>query len=234
MLPSIVLLFAVMMEAKGDKPFGFYSGWQEGKDKDEERFFYSIAYFIPPKVPEDDVVLGIVGFDPDYLRNTFFPGVINDVLSSKSTAVHDANPPALMVRPSKGYTPWIASANWDGGKAEMERSLSEAFEGMVFAIKYPGTTIDEIGAKFLRSNYIILGALSVLMAGGLLLTYRNVSREMKLARLKSDFVANVSHAQFKERGAKIVASPQVRVSKCFVENNFGFRLAFAMDMQSPT
>jgi hypothetical protein len=42
------------------------------------------------------------------------------------------------------------------------------------------------------------------------------------------------HAQFKERGAKIVASPQVRVSKCFVENNFGFRLAFAMDMQSPT
>jgi signal transduction histidine kinase len=182
-----------MMEAKGDKPFGFYSGWEEGKDKDEERFFYSIAYFIPSKVPEDDVVLGIVGFDPDYLRNTFFPGVINDVLSSKSTAVHDANPPALMVRPSKGYTPWTASANWDGGKAEMERSLSEAFEGMVFAIKYPGTTIDEIGAKFLRSNYIILGALSVLMAGGLLLTYRNVSREMKLARLKSDFVANVSH-----------------------------------------
>jgi signal transduction histidine kinase len=31
------------------------------------------------------------------------------------------------------------------------------------------------------------------MVGGVFLTYRNVSREMKLARLKSDFVANVSH-----------------------------------------
>jgi catechol 2,3-dioxygenase-like lactoylglutathione lyase family enzyme len=45
------------------------------------------------------------------------------------------------------------------------------------------------------------------------------------------------HAEFKERGAKIVESPQVRVYKCYemvVEDNFGFRLAFAMDMQSPT
>jgi signal transduction histidine kinase len=181
-----------MMEEKGDKPFGFYSYWEDGKE--EERYFSSIAYFIPAEVPEDDVTLGIVGFDPEYLRSTFFPGVINDVLSSKSIAVRaDANPPALMVRPAKSYTPWIASANWDGGRAEMERPLSDVFEGMVFAIKYPGTTIDEIGAKFLRSNYMILGALSVLMAGGLFLTYRNISREMKLARLKSDFVANVSH-----------------------------------------
>jgi signal transduction histidine kinase len=33
----------------------------------------------------------------------------------------------------------------------------------------------------------------LLMVGGVFLTYRNVSREMNLARLKSDFVANVSH-----------------------------------------
>src|ERR1700747_3284465 len=115
-----------MMEAKGDKPFGFYSYWEDGKD--DERYFSSVAYFIPAEVPEEDVTLGIVGFDPEYLRRTFFPGVINDVLSSKSIAVRaDANPPALMVHPSKSYTPWIASANWDGGKAEMERPLSDVF-----------------------------------------------------------------------------------------------------------
>jgi len=33
----------------------------------------------------------------------------------------------------------------------------------------------------------------VLMVGGIWLTYRNVYREMTLARVKSDFVANVSH-----------------------------------------
>jgi len=50
-----------------------------------------------------------------------------------------------------------------------------------------------MSSKFLRYNYIVLAALSLLMFGGIWLTYRNVSREMKLARLKSDFVANVSH-----------------------------------------
>jgi signal transduction histidine kinase len=60
-------------------------------------------------------------------------------------------------------------------------------------MKYQGTTIADIGNRFLRYNYIVLGALSALMVGGIWLTYRNVSREMNLARLKSDFVANVSH-----------------------------------------
>jgi len=180
-----------MTEAKEEKPFGFYGGWEETKD--EQQFYWSIAYFVPASTPHDHVTVGVVGFDPEYLRSTFFPGVINDVLSSKSVVKADTNPPALMLRPQKSYTPWIASANWDGGKSEMDRPLTGMFDGLVFAIKYPGTTIDEIGAKFLRSNYIILGALSLFMAGGLFLTYRNVSREMKLARLKSDFVANASH-----------------------------------------
>ena len=50
-----------------------------------------------------------------------------------------------------------------------------------------------MSAKFLRYNYMVLGAIGLLMAGGIFLTYRNVYREMNLARLKSDFVANVSH-----------------------------------------
>jgi signal transduction histidine kinase len=38
-----------------------------------------------------------------------------------------------------------------------------------------------------------LTALSLLLAGGIYLTHRNVSKELALARLKSDFVSNVSH-----------------------------------------
>jgi hypothetical protein len=40
----------------------------------------------------------------------------------------------------------------------------------------------------------------------------------------------------KERGAKIVEPPSTRVYKCYemvVEDNLGFRLAFAMDLSSP-
>jgi hypothetical protein len=180
-----------MAGEKEEMPFGFFGGWAERND---EHHYWSVAYFIPPDAPNGSVSLGVVGFDPEYLRNTFFPAVLADVLASKSSALRaDANPPAMMVRPLKSSTPWVTSAGWDGGKAEMDRPLGDIFQGMVVGIKYPGTTIDEIGAKFLRYNYFVLAALSMVMVGGVFLTYRNISREMKLARLKSDFVANVSH-----------------------------------------
>lgn len=44
------------------------------------------------------------------------------------------------------------------------------------------------------------------------------------------------HAELKERGARIVEPPSTRVYKCYemvVEDNLGFRLAFAMDLSSP-
>jgi signal transduction histidine kinase len=180
-----------MTAEKDEMPFGFEGGWT---DRNDEHYYWSVAYFIPPDVPKGSVTLGMVGFDPEYLRNSFFPAVITDVLTSKSSVLRaDASPPAMMVRPQKSSTPWVTSSNWDGGKSEMDRPLGEIFQGMVLAIKYPGITIDEIGARFLRYNYFVLAALSLVMAGGVFLTYRNISREMKLARLKSDFVANVSH-----------------------------------------
>lgn len=179
------------MESKDDMPFGFYGGWQK---RDDQPYYSNMAYFVPPAVPKDSVALGFVGFDANYLRDSFFPAILASVLNSKNGALRsDANPPAMMIHAPKNYAPWVKSANWDGGKPEVERTLSEVFPDIVLSIKYPGTTIDEIGAKFLRYNYFILAALSLVMAGGIFLTYRNLSREMNLARLKSDFVANVSH-----------------------------------------
>jgi len=119
---------------------------------------------------------------------------VKDVLSSKSTVLRaDANLPVMMIHAPKDSTPWVASTDWDGGNPEEERRFVDVFPNLVLAIKYQGTTIADIGSRFLRYNYIVLAALSVLMVGGIWLTYRNVSREMNLARLKSDFVANVSH-----------------------------------------
>ena len=99
----------------------------------------------------------------------------------------------MMIHSSKDPSPWVTSGNWDGGKPEAERNFQYVFPELTMAIKYQGTTVADISSRFLRYNYIVLAALSVLMIGGIWLTYRNVSREMNLARLKSDFVANVSH-----------------------------------------
>jgi len=180
-----------MMAEKGDPSVAFYGEWRLRRN---QHVYSNVAYFIPPNVSGDRVSLGVVSFDDDYLQKSFFPAVMKDVLNSKSNALRaDANPPAMMIHSTKDSTPWAVSANWDGGKPEVERPFADIFQGMVWGIKYPGTTIADIGARLLRYNYTVLAALSLLLVGGILLSYRNVSREMNLARLKSDFVANVSH-----------------------------------------
>jgi signal transduction histidine kinase len=169
----------------------YYGGWM---DKGGQHLYQNEAFFVPSDLPKDRVTLGVVSFDRDYLQKSFFPAVMKDILSSKSMALRsDANPPAMIVHSPKDSNPWVESDNWDGGKPEVERSFTDVFPHMVFGIKYSGTTIADIGAKFLRNNLAILAALSLLMIGGIFLTYRNISRELNLARLKSDFVANVSH-----------------------------------------
>jgi signal transduction histidine kinase len=176
---------------KEEEPWGFEGGWTLHAN---QHAYWNVAYFIPEGVAPDRVALGMVAFDEDYLRKTFFPAIVKDVLSSKSTVLKaDANLPVMMIHAPKDSTPWVVSADWDGGSPEEERRFADVFPGLIFAMKYQGTTIADIGTRFLRYNYIVLGALSALMVGGIWLTYRNVSREMNLARLKSDFVANVSH-----------------------------------------
>jgi signal transduction histidine kinase len=180
-----------MMAKNGDYSPHYYGGWMT---KGDRRYYVHYAFFIPEGVPKDEVTLGMVDFDQDYLQKTFFPSVIKDVLNGKNVALRsDANPPAIMIHADKESTPLVASSNWDGGKPEVDLPFDGIFQHLVLAIKYPGTTVADIGARFLHYNYTVLLALSLLMVGGIFLTYRNISREMKLARLKSDFVANVSH-----------------------------------------
>jgi signal transduction histidine kinase len=181
-----------MMEEKGDH-YLFEAGWMP---RHRHHVYFNLAYFLPPGLGKEEAGLAMVSFDEDYLREKFFPEVIKDVLNSKSIRPKgEANPlvPAIMVHRSMDPTPWVASSNWDGGKAEVDVPFEDIFQDMSWSIKYPGTTLADISAKFLRYNYGVLGALSLLMLGGIFLTYRNISREMNLARLKSDFVANVSH-----------------------------------------
>jgi signal transduction histidine kinase len=180
-----------MMTEKGEDPFVFYGNWEWKKGK---HTYSNEALTVPPGTPQDEATIGVLSFNQDYLQQTFFPAIMKDVLNSKSNAFHnEANPPAMMIHPMRDPTAWVTSPNWDGGKAEVDRPFTDIFQGMVWSIKYQGTTIADISAKFMRSNFIVLAALSLLMLGGILLSYRNISREMNLARLKSDFVANVSH-----------------------------------------
>jgi signal transduction histidine kinase len=181
-----------LMAEKDDQPVTFSGGWMLFEN--HQRTYWNVALFIPRDVPKDRVAVAVVAFDEDYLRKNFFPAMMKDVLSSKSVALMgDENPPVMMIHAPKDSNSWVASPNWDGEEPEMERTFADVFPSLVLAIKYQGTTIAAISRKILTYNYTVLAALCLLMIGGIWLTYRNVSREMNLARLKSDFVANVSH-----------------------------------------
>jgi signal transduction histidine kinase len=183
-----------LMAEKGDQPVTFSGGWTLFDNHQRTYTYWNVALFMPPDVPKDRVTVAVVAFDEDYLRKNFLPAVMKDVLTSKSVVLMaDENAPVMMIHAPKDSTPWVASPNWDGEEPEMERTFADVFPSLVLAIKYQGTTVADIGMKFLRFHYTVLAALCVLMVGGIWLTYRNVSREMNLARLKSDFVANVSH-----------------------------------------
>jgi signal transduction histidine kinase len=126
------------------------------------------------------------------LRDQFFPQVLEDVISRNATDSQTGQA-VMMLRGKYDSVALAQSSGWDGGTPEVERNLEGAFPQLTLAIKLRGTTLAAIGERFARISFLTLAALSLVLAGGIALTYRNVSKEMALARLKSDFVSNVSH-----------------------------------------
>jgi signal transduction histidine kinase len=155
--------------------------------------YQSLVVFMPRGSTAEHPALAGFVYDTDYLSNKFFPQALNEVLPDQNRNDTSHPQPVIMVRTAKEHTPLAASICWDGGSPEVERSFDGVFPGLILGIKLRGTTIANISNHFVRTAFLILGALSLLMGGGTLLAYRNVARELALAKLKSDFVSNVSH-----------------------------------------
>jgi len=178
------------MKAKKGSPFYFESHWSMRGDK---HVYTTIAMFLGETDGGKKFIGGMV-FDPDYLKKEFFPQALEGVMSRNvADAQGDKSHAVIMIHPKSESAPLAASAGWDGGEPEVERNFEGAFTGLTLAMKMRGTTLAAMGKHFAMTSYGILGALSLLLAGGLILTYRNVSREIALAKIKSDFVSNVSH-----------------------------------------
>lgn len=178
---------------KRTRPFIWYTAPTK---RDDAEAYITSAFFVLPRVSKDRIVMGGASFDPNYLKNTFFPQVLDELISQKVT--EEGERLAMMVYPADDFgghedKPLVASAGWSNGKPEVTRKLDDVFRGMALGIKFQGTTVEAIGRRWVMQSFLILGVLSLLMIGGLVLTYRSVSKEMALAHLKSDFVSNVSH-----------------------------------------
>jgi signal transduction histidine kinase len=168
--------------------------------------YITSALFSLPGLSKDCVVIAGITLEPDYLRRTFFPKMLDELIAYK-LGEDGGNPLAMIVYPADsesnpgssapagGYGTEViaASSGWTEGKPEVSRNLDDVFRGLALGIKFQGTSVDALGRSFVYRSFLILGVLSLLLVGGLVLTYRSVSKEVALARLKSDFVSNVSH-----------------------------------------
>jgi len=176
---------------KKGSPYIFEAEWVSRGDK---RVYQSTALFLTKDEKKGSPAIVGVAFDAEYLHDKFFPEMLDDVITRNvSDAQTDKNHAAMMLRGKYESSALAQSSGWDGGAPEEERNLEGAFPGLTLAIKLRGTTLAAIGERFARISFLTLAALSLVLAGGIALTYRNVTKEMALARLKSDFVSNVSH-----------------------------------------
>jgi signal transduction histidine kinase len=180
---------------KRPKPFLFYMG--TGKRGNVE-YYMITAIFVLPESPKDHPVIGAVIFDPTYLKKTFFPEALAESVNQRLNE-QSANPLAMMVYfsdydPGRDLRLMAVTDGWgDKGKPEVTRKFDEVFRGLALGIKFQGTSVEELGTTWMNRNFLVLGILSLLIILGLLLTRHIVSKEMGLAKLKSDFVSNVSH-----------------------------------------
>lgn len=184
----------VEMLQKKSQHIGFNSGITKRADGPG---YLLTGLFMVPDAPPDQGIIGGVTFDPCFLKNNFLPGMLDEFIKDKMTD-QGGNNVAMMVYPSDmgdGHEmkPLVMSAGWGEGKPEVTKKFDDVFRGLTLGIKFQGTSVRELGETWMHRNFLILGILSALIVIGLVLTKHVVSKEMGLAKLKSDFVSNVSH-----------------------------------------
>jgi signal transduction histidine kinase len=186
------------LQARAKKPYSRYKFFTNDVPRGKGEAFQTVALFPIPGASPDRVTFGGVAFDSEFLRNEFLPQQLESLLKDGSTDAQkdvDARNHAVfrMLWMGKDYQELVKSPDWDGGEAEVERKLEGPLAGVILGVKYRGITVAAMSQRFLRTSFLILAGICVLLVGGIWSMYRSVSREVELAKLKADFVSNVSH-----------------------------------------
>src|SRR5262249_19061563 len=130
-------------------PISWYGS--EYKGPDGEDHYTTASFFTFPDVPRERVVLGGAVFDPRYLKTTFFPEMLDYVITKQQAmeqkglypgmlhelrlseaAEHKDQRLAMMVYPgdstnSRLDQPVAMSPGWNGGEPEVARNLEDVF-----------------------------------------------------------------------------------------------------------
>jgi signal transduction histidine kinase len=187
--------YPMMLESIGKKPHGILPVSMDTQRADGPGYLL-ILLFTLPSVDGDHMVIGGLALDPCYLKNNFFPEMLADFVKKKKTEQGGNDLAVIIYRADQmdmsDLKP-LASAGWDSGKPEVTRKFEDVFRGLAMGVKYQGTSLEAMSRTWIRNGFLILGFLSLMMIAGIVLTKHMVSKEIAVAKLKSDFVSNVSH-----------------------------------------
>ena len=108
----------------------------------------SYAMFLVKDEETGEKAIGGMAFDPEYLRDHFFPEILDSEMSRNASEPNNSgNQSVVMLHSKYDSTPIAVSSGWDGGMPEMERKLEAGFPGLMLAIKMRGTTVKEVANR---------------------------------------------------------------------------------------
>lgn len=130
------------------------------------------------------------------LRFKFSCGYVHGQLIREYFETEFRNPDqALVVRVAEPDGSIIyENAPTPDDRFEVKREMSTpSFKGLKLFLRYRDMSIEDDVNRWKTWTLCLIGFIDLMLGAGLYLIYSNVKRELTLSRLKSDFVANVSH-----------------------------------------
>jgi signal transduction histidine kinase len=150
---------------------------------------------LPGPEGEDSVPLTTAdGTELGILRFRFACGYAHTVLVRE---FFEKNPPeqawVIRVTEPDGSVLWENAPTPSGAFEKGRVMMAPSFRGLKLELRNRERSIKQEVRRLAVAKTALIGFIDLMLLAGLYLAYTNVRREIHLARLKSDFVANVSH-----------------------------------------
>jgi signal transduction histidine kinase len=183
------------LHLEGSSPLTVQAADWRRERVDEREMFTADA---PAPAGEDTVAwIGADGRITGTLRFKYTCGYLHQRLLRNYFEKEFRNPDqALVVRITEpdGQILYETRPTASTQKFEVDRVMeSPSFKGLKAFLRYRDVTIEQDVSRWKTWTFAFVGFVNLMLGAGLLLVFSNVRREMHLSRLKSDFVANVSH-----------------------------------------
>jgi len=145
-----------------------------------------------PILDGNSMVLGVAGMvvDETYFKGEVLPSLIEGSL--QEFFPNDHGDMIITLQDVSGHRLFETQAS-EGKDFEVAEPLRLIFKDLSFKIVMRSYSLEQAAKRAVAVNLTLSVLMTGLLMAGIYMALRTTSREMKLSRMKSDFVSNVSH-----------------------------------------